>query len=571
KVVDAGNNPVSGVSVTFTAPASGAAGSFSGSNTVITDGAGLATAPAFTANATAGSYNVTATAGALSTTFALTNNAGAPATITANAGTPQSAAINTAFTTALVARVVDAGNNPLAGVSVTFAAPASGASGSFAASATVLTDAAGLATAPAFTANGTAGSYNVTATAGALSANFALTNTAGGASAISANAGTPQSATINTAFATALQAKVVDAGNNPLSGISVTFAAPASGASGTFTGSSTVLTDALGLATAPAFTANATAGSYNVTATAGALSTTFALTNTAGAAAILTANAGTPQSTTISTAFPAALQAKVTDASNNPIAGASVTFAAPASGASGTFTGSSTVLTDALGLATAPAFTANATAGSYNATATSGALSANFALTNLATAPAAIATVAGTPQSTNVNTAFGTALQAKVTDSGNNPLAGVSVTFTAPASGASGTFAASSIVVTNASGIATAPTFTANGTAGSYNVVASTGALSANFALTNLAIPPAAVATFAGTPQSATINTAFATALQAKVTDAGNNPLSGISVTFTAPASGASGTFAASAIVVTNASGIATAPAFTANGTAGSY
>ena len=227
--------------------------------------------------------------------------------------------------------------------------------------------------------------------------------------------------------------------------------------------------------------------------------------------------------------------------------------------------------TNALGLATAPAFTANATAGSYNVTATAGALSVNFALTNLATAPAAIATFAGTPQSANVNTAFGTALQAKVTDSGNNPLAGVSVTFTAPASGASGTFSASAIVVTNASGIATAPAFTANGIAGSYNVVASAGALTANFALTNTAVPPAAVVAIAGTPQSANINTAFATALQAKVTDAGNNPLSGISVTFTAPASGASGTFASSAIVVTNASGIATAPAFTANGTAGSY
>jgi len=42
-------------------------------------------------------------------------------------------------------------------------------------------------------------------------------------------------------------------------------------------------------------------------------------------------------------------------------------------------------------------------------------------------------------------------------------------------------------VVTNASGIATAPAFTANGTAGSYNVVANTGALTANFALTNTA------------------------------------------------------------------------------------
>jgi beta-lactamase superfamily II metal-dependent hydrolase len=573
KVVDAGNNPLSGISVTFSAPASGASGAFSGSTTVLTDGSGVATAPTFTANGTAGAYNVTATAGALNATFNLTNTAGAAAAITANAGTPQSAAINTAFATALQAKVTDAGNNPLSGVSVTFSAPASGASGSFSGSTTVVTDASGLATAPSFTANGTAGSYSVTATAGALTATFSLTNTAGGAAAITANAGTPQSATINTAFGTALQAKVTDAGSNPLSGVSVTFSAPASGASGAFSGSATVLTDALGLATAPAFTANAVAGSYNVTATAGALTATFALTNNAGPAAIISSFAGTPQSAAISTAFPTALQAQVTDASNNPLSGVSVTFTAPPSGASGAFSGSATVLTNASGIATAPTFTANATAGSYNVVANAGALTTNFALTNLATAPAAIVTIAGTPQSTNVNTAFSTALQAKVTDGGNNPLAGVSVTFTAPASGASGSFAASATVVTNASGIATAPAFTANAIAGSYNVVASAsgGALTANFALTNLAVPPAAVAAVAGTPQSATVNTAFSTALQAKVTDAGNNPLSGISVTFTAPASGASGSFASSAVVVTNASGIATAPAFTANGTAGSY
>jgi uncharacterized repeat protein (TIGR01451 family) len=75
----------------------------------------------------------------------------------------------------------------------------------------------------------------------------------------------------------------------------------------------------------------------------------------------------------------------------------------------------------------------------------------------------------------------------------------------------------------------------------------------------------------AGTPQSATINTAFATALKATVTESGNAQ-NGIAVTFTAPNSGASGTFPGSsltAMVNTNASGIATAPTFTANGTAG--
>jgi uncharacterized repeat protein (TIGR01451 family) len=108
---------------------------------------------------------------------------------------------------------------------------------------------------------------------GALEANYA----------ISATAGTPQSAVINTAFSTQLQATVTVAGN-PGSGISVTFTAPATGASGTFQGSGnsvTVLTNGSGVATAPVFTANGTGGSYNVTATlpSGSPSATFNLTN----------------------------------------------------------------------------------------------------------------------------------------------------------------------------------------------------------------------------------------------------------------------------------------------------
>ena len=57
---------------------------------------------------------------------------------------------------------------------------------------------------------------------------------------------------------------------------------------------------------------------------------------------------------------------------------------------------------------------------------------------------------------------------------------------------------------------------------------------------------------------------------QATVKDVNNNPLSGVTVTFTAPATGASAAFRGSitAMAVTNASGIATAPALTANGVA---
>jgi parallel beta-helix repeat protein len=108
---------------------------------------------------------------------------------------------------------------------------------------------------------------------------------------------------------------------------------------------------------------------------------------------------------------------------------------------------------------------------------------------------ASLSATAGTPQSADVNTAFATSLQATVRDAANNPLAGVAVTFTAPAGGASGTFPGGQTtvtVLTNAAGVATAPAFTANGTAGSYAVTASVAGLAtmASFALTNLAVVP---------------------------------------------------------------------------------
>ncbi len=100
--------------------------------------------------------------------------------------------------------------------------------------------------------------------------------------AIAISAGNSQSAAVNTSFATLLQVLITNSAGTPVSGVPVVFAAPGSGTSGSFAGSTTVVTNGSGVATAPAFTANGTTGSYNVTATSGALSATFALTNTAG-------------------------------------------------------------------------------------------------------------------------------------------------------------------------------------------------------------------------------------------------------------------------------------------------
>jgi hypothetical protein len=118
----------------------------------------------------------------------------------------------------------------------------------------------------------------------------------------------------------------------------------------------------------------------------------------------------------------------------------------------------------------------------------------HFTLTILAAAPASISVFSGSPQSATVNTAFTNPLVALVQDSFGNPVPSVSVTYTAPTSGASGTFANSTNTdteMTNAGGLATSSTFTANTTASPsaspYTVSASTPSVTgaATFSLTN--------------------------------------------------------------------------------------
>ena len=80
----------------------------------------------------------------------------------------------------------------------------------------------------------------------------------------------------------------------------------------------------------------------------------------------LTATAGTPQSTAISTVFSTVLEVTYTDG-GNPVEGKVVTFAVPGSGASATLSASSAT-TNAAGVASVTA-TANATVGAYVVTA----------------------------------------------------------------------------------------------------------------------------------------------------------------------------------------------------------
>jgi hypothetical protein len=124
----------------------------------------------FKANATSGTFAVTAAVSGVSTPalFALTNqpsSSGVLATITIVGPSSQSTPVGTAFAQPLQVRVADAAGHPVAGVTVTFTAPAADPGGAFSgqAQATAITDANGIASAPTLTAGTRAGTFTVTA------------------------------------------------------------------------------------------------------------------------------------------------------------------------------------------------------------------------------------------------------------------------------------------------------------------------------------------------------------------------------------------------------------------------
>ena len=104
-----------------------------------------------------------------------------------------------------------------------------------------------------------------------------------------------------------------------------------------------------------------------------------------------------------------------------------------------------------------------------------------------------IAATGGATQSAAGGKPFNAPLSVSVAVNGAT-FAGEKVTFSAPTSGASGTFANGSTTeddVTDAKGVATSSTFTANSVGGAYTVTATvTGAKPVSFGLTNIAVTP---------------------------------------------------------------------------------
>ena len=550
---------------------------------------GVGTATTYYGDEKAASPTITAKNGTTWGAASLTIVAGPPTTLSVSTGSGQSATVAANFSAPMVALATDTFGNPVSGVNVTFTAPGSGASAAFSGSSTTTatTNASGLATSATFTANHVAGGYGVVASAAGLSsATFTETNVAGPATSVTVVSGSGQSATVGAAFTSPLVVYVTDTYGNPVSGATVTFTAPGSGPSANFSGSTTTTatTASNGQATSPTLTAGHTAGvGYTITATAGTGSANFSETNTAGAAAQVVITPS-PTSVQASATTNVTLSLQLEDQYGNPTTSTGTTtltlstsstkgFFSSTLGGSGALGGTITV-PFANGVGTATTYYGDEKAASPTITATNGTAWGTRTVTITAGAANNIAITSGSGQSAVVAANFTNPLAATVTDTWGNPVAGAVVTFAAPGSGASLTFAGGvNTATTNASGVATSGTMTANHVAGAnYSISASaTGTNTVNFTETNTAGAATTIAVVSGSGQSATVGTAFTNPLVVSVTDTYGNPVSGATVTFTAP-SGVTASVNFSGGVktaVTGTNGQATSASFSANNTSG--
>ncbi len=565
KVVDANGNGVAGVTVSWTVASGG--GSLSAPSS-LTDGSGVASV-IWTFGGTAGAQSVTAAATGLAgspLTFSATTTPAAASRLAITTQPSAAAQSGIAFPQQPVLQLQDAFGNAVAqsGVAVT-AAIASG-TGTLGGTATVSTNAAGVATFADLAISGPVGAYTLgfsaTGLTGATSGTINLA--AGAASQLAVTTQPSATAQSGVAFPQQPVVQLRDAAGNPVSQAGVTVTAAIATGGGTLGGTTTATTNASGVATFTNLSITGTVGdrtlAFSATGLTGATSGTITLT--AGAAsqlAVTTQPSATAQS---GVAFPQQPVVQLRDASGNPVAQAGVTVTAAIATGGGTLGGTTTATTDAGGAATFTGLSITGTIGdrtlSFSATGLTGATSNTISVTAGAATQLTITTQ---PSSTAQSGAvFGTQPAVQLRDASGNPVAQAGVTVTAAIASGAGTLGGTTTATTNASGVATFTDLAITGVVGdrtlSFSATGLTGATSNTISVTAGAATQLAITTQPS--DSVQSGTAFPRQPVVQLRDASGNPVAQAGVTVTAAIASGAGTLGGTTAATTNASGVAT-------------
>jgi uncharacterized protein YjdB len=399
-----------------------------------------------------GTATVTATSEGKSGTASITVIPGPPAKLVGWAGNNQSVPAGAAVPILPAVLITDAGDNPIAGVAVTFAVTSGGGTIT---GGTTTTNASGIATVGSWTLGTAAGPNSLTATSSAVAGAsfvFAAAGGAGPAAKVEAFSGNNQTGTAGGLIPNAPVVKVTDANGNFVAGFTVTFA-PAAG-SGSVTGG-TVVTDASGFAKPTSWRLGTTPGPQSLLATAQGLTgspVTFAATAVAPVASNIAGFAGNNQTARPGFAVGVAPSVIVTDPAGIPVPGVAVTFAVTAGG--GTITGEAAT-TNADGIAWVGSWVLGPSLGTNTLTATASGLTGSpvvFNATGAALPPTAMSINGGDNQTALAGQPVPVRPSVKVTDAEGLGVPGITVTFSLRSG--DGTISGAT-PVTDGSGVAT--------------------------------------------------------------------------------------------------------------------
>jgi hypothetical protein len=549
-VVDAFGNPVPGSEVTLSPNGFTFA---SGTTSEPTNAAGVATFSNLVIDGAGSGYTITAgdgSASATSTGFGIT-----PASPSAIIFTqqPTTTIAGVAVTPAVAVTVTDVFGNVVPGSKVTLSAAGfSFASGTL----TQSTNASGVATFGNLVIETAGTGYTLVASDGsALQASNAFAIVAAAPATVTFTA-EPTSQTAGAALAP-VQATVVDAFGNPVSGSNVTLTANGfSFASGT----TTEATNSNGVATFSNLVIDTAGSGYTISAgdgSAAATSTKFGISP--GAPADLTFVQG-PTTATAGTAISPAVSVEVTDAFGNLVPGSKVTLAPHGFAfASGTLTAS----TGSTGVATFGDLVVDAVGSGYTISASDGSPSATSGPFSITAAAPATLTFTQEPTTTGAGATINPAVTVSAEDAFGNPVPSSNVTLSGNGFGfASGTLT----VATGANGVASFGDLVIETAGTGYTMTAQDSGASVASTPFAISTGAASIITFTHQPSDATAGVDLSPAVTVKVTDAYGNAIAGSSVTLSANGfSFAAGTLTQS----TNSSGVATFPGLAVD-TAGS-
>lgn len=474
RATDSEGNPVAGVTVTWTATGGGTVSEVS----TVTGADGRAGVKRTLGTAAGAQATVAASAGLEGSpiTFTAIAAVGSAGKLVVEQQPSSSASSGTPFERQPRVQIQDAnGNNVLGAGRAISAEIASGPAGAtLSGSATVSTNAGGMAVFTNLSITGPAGAYTLNFTGanltGATSSSITL---AAGAATRLAFTLQPSNTVAGAAIAPPPRVAIQDALGQTVTSANneITITIGANPGGGTLTGPRTA-TAVNGVATFPNLKINNAGSGYTLTASAsglaGGTSTTFNVT--VGGAATISANSSVPSSTVAGGTVAPDPSVKVSDASGNPVAGVNVTFAVVGSGS----VSGETQTTNAQGIATVGSWTIGTAAGTrYELRATAAGL-AGASVTFSTTATAGSAgqlTIETQPASSGQSGApLNPQPAVQLRDAAGNPVSQSGIAINATISDGPGGSLTNATRSTNGSGLAVFSGLTITGPSGGYKL-----------------------------------------------------------------------------------------------------